>query len=279
MVQIKEVDWLAPSNDLSEIYQEVTIKFAFAFVSDTGIVTQSHPWAQCRDFLHDAIAGELHGYNVNIWGFTFNRETNPKRNRVCTDKTMLMISRKGIKTPNSFRNKLGRSLLYINHYEDMLGLPNSKITKLPKNTVDDGYKHVWLIEGPKFWISAPYLISLLTLLLRIGEKLPPGKLISEPAAVFKKIAFDKKYPEHTGDNDVKYLRQCHDKIDTVVRLSGKIEEMVGTDNGFLKLYEWQSGKFSTGQSMFHDKSGILSICTTQYYVSEINDMLTKKFKG
>jgi len=279
MVQIKEVDWLAPSNNLSEIYQEVTIKFAFAFVSDTGIVTQSHPWAQCRDFLHDAIAGELHGYNVNIWGFAFNRKEFPKRNRVCTDKTMLMISRKGIKMPNTFRQNLSKALLYINHYEDLLGLPNSKLIKLPKNTVDTNYKHVWLLEGPNFWISAPYLISLLTLLIRLGKKLPANKVIEDPAEIFKQIAFDKKYPENTGDNDVRYLRDCHDKIGTVLKLTGKIEEMVGSEGGFLKLYNWQKGKYATTQNQFHDKSGILSICKADCYVSELNEMLIKEFKG
>ena len=276
---VKKIDWMPAGDSLSEIYQEVATKFAFAFMSEDGVITQSHSWVQCRDFLHDAVAGELYGYDVKIWGFNFNREINPKRNRVCTDKTMLMISRKGIKIPDSFENKLGRALLYINHYEDILGLPNSKITKLPKNTVDDGYKHVWLLEGPKFWISAPYLISLLTLLLRIGEKLPESKVINDPSTVFEQIAFDKKYPEYTSDNDINYLRKCYNKIDTVVRISGKIEEMVGMENGFIKLYNWQNGKFATGPAMFHDKSGILSICTAQYYVKEINDMLTKEFEG
>lgn len=273
------IDWMPPSSGLAEIYQEVDIKFSFAFVSDKGVITQSHPWVKCRDFLQDVIAGELHEYAVSIWGFTFNRKQLPERNRVCTDKTMLMISQKGIKLKGAFEKKLEQSLLYINYYENMLGLPNSQLAKLPNNTVDSCYKHVWLLEGPKFWISAPHLISLLTLLVRLGDKLPDSKEVKDPAEVLKQIALDEKYPEHTKDNDVKYLRDCHSKIETVLKLTGKLEEVVGVENGFSKLYGWQKFTPALNQSSFHDRSGILSMCKATYCVPAVNKVLTEAFKG
>lgn len=272
-----KIDWVPPGTNLAEIYQEVETKFSFAFISKEGILTQSHPWVKCRDFLHDAVAGELYDYDVRIFGFTFNKAKYPKRNRVCTDRTVLMISKKGIKNPKEFEVKLRCAMDYINHYEKLLGLNTSVLSALPDNTVHTDYKHVWLFEGPKFWISAPHLISLLTFLIRLGEKLPAFKMAVDPSTVFKNIALDPKYPEGTTDNDIKYLRKCYDKIEAVLLLTSKIEEMVGTDNGFLNMYSWQKGKYVTDQSMFHDRSGIFSACTASLWVTKVNKLLSTAF--
>jgi len=253
----KKVKWFSGETP-AEIYQSFNMKFAFANVVDGNIV-QCHQWVKCRDFLHDVIRTMLTGKRSNVWSFIFDKTVNPP---IAMDKLMLLVSKKSIKDDKRFSNVLTKALKLINCCEDLRGINRSVFEKVQPDD-QAGYKHVWLFTGNAFWLKAPHLISLYTLLLRLGNKdvqLETNKTITE---LLQDI---NEREENTDDNDLKYLKDVWDKVEILIN---KHDDLTTVKNdGFSSLYY-----DDTPIKAFHDGSGIVSVCTAETWSHEFNEKL------
>lgn len=252
---IKHVKWFNYKNSLSEIYQHFGMVFSFAKIGDT--IEQSHPWVKCRDFLHDAVRTALTGKKSSIYGFTYAKGVNPD---IHTDKTVLLLSEPNITDPKSFRKILNNGIRLINHYENLIGESLSTIRKV-SGEPEGKHKHVWLIEGPKFWITAPYLISLYTLLLRLGPE--SIKVTAKEETMVKTFGEITSQKRDILTNDIKYLTTVGKYVGSVVRNHKKLTEF--NDVGFSKLY-YEDISISS----FHNYTGILSLCDMKTWSEQLN---------
>lgn len=267
MTTLAKVKGFTDGNELVEIYQSIAMKFSLADIDRNGVIIQCHPWVQCRDYLHDAIRTQLTGKVSKVYGFKFEKGVNPD---ICLTKTCLLISQQGIVEgyKDTFENNLRKALVLINYYEDLVGIVNSTLRKVEGTNKTD-YKYAWLFEGNYFWLSEPYLISLLTMLLRIGSRLPDDMEFELPNEMFKRILKGKK---DSTENDIKYLRTCCDCINPLIENYHELFED-GDLKGFSKLY-YEDIPTRT----FHNHTGILSVCDGSVWSASLNKKVKEILK-
>lgn len=142
------------NNHLNEIYQTVQMKFAFCKPEGTK-VRQIHDFVLCRDFLNDALVASALKIKFNIYGFNF--DGNEKK--VPLDKTYLLIS-----SPN--KDKIENSLKLLNEIEKQTRTARTKIYPL---NVSKAFGDLYLAVGSPRWVKSTVMISLYTLLWRLGN--------------------------------------------------------------------------------------------------------------
>lgn len=261
----RKVEWFQGPANLDEIYQSVAMKFAFVNEIN-GKLTQCHPWIKCRDFLHDALRTMLTDEETNIYNFTYKKDVNPW---IDMNNTRMLISEKDLKEPLKFRFKLSRSLKLLHFYETLAGVELTKIQKV-EGDIKKRYEHVWMLTSPKMWMSSPYLISMYTLLIRLGVK----KLSTFTNEKELLTAFDNVIKENKGkkDNDVGYLKDVKDYLLKLVLDREKISKY--NENGFSYTYFQKTySKFR-----FHDRSGIVTTCKCNTEFKDVNTYIKKEFK-
>lgn len=245
-----KVKWFKQT-DLGEIYQNVRMQFAFLSSPKNGS-KQCHSWAFCRDFLHDAARTQAIGTASNIFGFKFIKNENPPVDMV---RTRMLVKQDKLEKKDIpiFEEKLKASLRLLNHYEKMAGISLSKFQK-----VDDEKLNVWAFNSPGMWMKAPQLVSMYSLLLRLGDKKFKFKDNEALRKVLKKQSETKK-----NDKDSIYLKKCWDKLDLVIKNKDKLFPK-GTYNAYKNI----------DINKFHNSSGIFTLCGFNPSLPE----LTVKFK-
>jgi len=254
-----KVKWFESKNKLAEIYQSINMKFSFATRKDNMFI-QCHEWVKCRDFLHDAVRTALTGTKSNIYGFKFEKGINPDLD---LNNTIMLVSQKNLKVEKIFLANLTKSLSIINYYETLHKEKLSKLTKVEGNK-EANYEHIWVIEGPKFWMTTPYLISLFTFFLRLGAKNIGFKTEKDLKEKLNKIVEDK----NDNDNDANYLRYIWDKLNILAINYPKL--VAKNKNSYSNLY-FKSSSISD----FHNRSGIVSTCKVNTWSKEFNKKLKK----
>ena len=153
----KKVVWYEKRQSLNQIYSS---GLAFAFVSQKN--KQVIPFVLCRDFLQDAIQGFLIGSKRTIYGFHYDpTEDEP----IVVDQTRLLVSNS---TDSKLAEKIPACLDFLNQIERKLRIPLTRVRECndpPKKYARSG---VWYFEGGGRWIKSPPMISLYTLLIRVG---------------------------------------------------------------------------------------------------------------
>lgn len=227
------------SGGLSEIYQSVNMKFAFCNVdkvSKTKLsIKQLHPWVKCRDFLGDALFATHHKVSYSVFGFKFDGTTKA----VPTDLTYLLIQ-------HTSKEQLEKIVPVINYLEKKVRWKQTKLIDLNTNKNNN---HVMLAIASKKWVSSTALISLYTMLWRLG-----GIDIKDDETTDQFL----ERCATTNDNDGKYLKQIVEAqkilglkehlFYTIMRYNGKI---------FANGYEYNpSGDIPY---RVHNCNGILSL--------------------
>lgn len=258
---LKQVTWFNKKVDLSEIYQSFDMKFAFAGTKEDELY-QCHSWVKCRDFLHDAVRTMLTGKKSQIYGFNFAKDNNPA---ISMNNIQFLVSNKQINSALEMKKILNVSLKLINHFEKVAGQKLSTLKKVKPDKIS-GYTHVWLITGPKFWLSAPHLVSLYTFLLRLGSKnikFKDSKSLKESLRVLAK--------QDNKENDIRYLKDTWNKLEIIVQNHEYLAKL--NKEGFSELY------FSdTPIGSFHNNSGIVSACKAATWSIEFNKRVLKLLK-
>lgn len=148
------------SKNRADIWQIYSKGMEFAFLSANNEQCNQFVW--CKDFLQDMIYATLHKKWVDIYQFKFSPYTDPLPS---LEKIKLLVA-------NANDSKLGKkvhnSLDMLNQVEDRLGIKRSILREcwLPPESYKKG--GVWMFEGSKRWLNAPPMLSLYSLLIRVG---------------------------------------------------------------------------------------------------------------
>jgi hypothetical protein len=155
-----------PSAANSKVLQIYFKGLEYALVSKD--YEQCHPFVWCKDFLHDVIHAATHYLWFEVYKFKYNPQFDPLP---CLDRTRLLLANAKDKT---FQEKVPAVLDFINQIEESLKMKPSfaRDCWFPP----EGYEKsgVVMIEGSRRWINAPPMLSLYSLLLRVGFVHTPG---------------------------------------------------------------------------------------------------------
>lgn len=254
-----KVEWLPTTGSLSEIYQSTQMQFAFLSSPKDGS-KQCHPFVLCRDFLHDAARCVLQKNSCQIYGFRYAHGENPP---VDMKKMRMMVTKKNMKKvdENTFLERMKHGLKIVQHYETIADWTKSKLVRIK----DDKYPNVWLFVGPSGWMKSPFLISMYTFLIRLGDKYETISKFNTTEELVQKLEEISKLKKKDGDNDITYIKQCFDKMHLI---------MEQVDNLFLSNGTAKQDPIYTsdeiGLDSFHNYCGIWNLCKATSPDKELN---------
>lgn len=174
----------------------------FAFMSENG--SNCNEFVYCKDFFNDMIWSQRNGKPSSIYGFSYSPKS---KNQVDLECTRMVISNKADKNFSSYADTV-RDLL--DKASLKLGFdPTFKVVAVePKDQYVGGFIYV---EADKRWMHATPILSLFTLLLRVG---PVHSLKNSFEDTIEGIIAGKIKPY--GGNDVSYLKNGLNGIKSLV---------------------------------------------------------------
>jgi hypothetical protein len=222
------------SGRLAEIYQQSGLSFAFVSPDNK----QCHPLVKCRDFLQDAIKAVLTNTPASIYSFEFSAKDNP----------MLDFTKTRLLVKSSLDQKksdiiMDAAIKLLHHYENIMEVPNTAISKLKS------WPSEYLIDGPDIWMRSPVLISVYTLLLRLGEYNLNFTLDDDDSLT---MAYQELISLGKSSNEVDYLKSVYKDLYNVLKFRNNIFTFV--DNFDAAYYRQVTTRH------FHDNSGIVALC-------------------
>lgn len=253
--QSKEVkiEWLGKRPSLSQIY---STGLEYCFISSDN--RQCCPFVFCKDFLQDVIQAIYHKKTIKIYGFVYNpKECEP----ICMNRTKLAIVNS---SDNEFNDKIPSLLDFVNQFEKKLKLIRTKARKI--DNPPPKYKNgAWLLESSNRWMLSPPMLSMYTLLLRIGFC---HKKDNKYTDTLEGILSGKIKPYQREDNE--QLEQAKNGIDKILKF------------GYAKVFfkDPQKNYPDIATSNMHHHTGICSFSneTTKNYVSHWHRSLTQNKK-
>lgn len=167
-MKLREVQWHKKTKSLSQISNT---GLEYAFVSTD--YRQIHQLVWCKDFLQDAVYGMVNNKRVSIYGFSYDPSVDAPLHM---ESTRLLLASRRDKT---FKKKIFNSLEFINKIEKSLKMTPTQIEQCMNPPAHYKSARVYIFDGSKRWMKAPPMISLYSLLIRVG-------LVHEPGDTFKK---------------------------------------------------------------------------------------------
>lgn len=144
----------------SKILQIYSKGLEYALVSEN--YEQCHPFVWCKDFLHDVIFGTVNNRWFEVYKFRFNPALDPVP---CLDKIRLLLTNSKDKR---FSHKIPAVLDFINQIEDRLNIKKTFARKCHLPPEEYRNSGVYMFQGSRRWLHAPPMLSLYSLLLRVG---------------------------------------------------------------------------------------------------------------
>lgn len=263
MPKLTKVQWFKNPQSFAEIYQQTGTVFAFASLQEDGL-TQCHEWVKCRDFLPDAIRSQMTGKQCSIYGFTFDPKNNPN---ISLDKIKMLVSNGGLEKLGipAFKEKIKSGLKLLNHFEDIADVPKTKVIKVDESG-QKKYEAVFLFSGPPMWLSSPFLVSMYTFLIRLGDKELEFTDNTELEKGLKSLV-DKQEEGKLNDNDACYLKNSWNKMKLIVE---NRSELFPEKNNVHDVY-WKEYSISE----FHNVSGLNSLTRCCTMDSNLNTTMKK----
>ena len=218
MAKLVKVGWFSKSSKLNEIYQSTGMVFAFVSSPLNGLC-QCHEWVKCRDFLPDAARSQITNKECTIYGFTFNPAKNPI---VDLNKMRMLVTKTPLEAANipKFKQQIESGLKLLNHFESIAGVIKSKVAKVDL-TGQDIYKSMFLFTGSVMWMRSPFLISMYSFLIRLGDKELQFTNNDELRVELKKLS-ENHLSGKINDNDASYLHNSWDKLDLIIKNRSKL---------------------------------------------------------
>lgn len=260
-----------PKASLSEIYQKTGMVFAFVSKPDAKTKSQEmcHTWVKCRDFLHDAVRCQVigNGTSCSIYGFNYKEGTNPP---IDLRKTRMLASQEGADVDvNKFRRRMKNSLLLLNHFEKKARVGLSTMREVDPKGSDK--KIIMLFTSSAMWMKSPFLVSMYTFLIRLGDKELKFHSTKSLKKAMKKLSESGSSDGVRRDNDARYLKTMWDKLHEVIRLRNKLFVM---KDGVHEIYH---SPMDIGT--FHNNCGILTLIKAGTPAVELNKMVKKEIIG
>lgn len=206
MAKARRIEWHAKTRQLCQIPKD---GLEYALVSED--YRQIHQLVWCKDFLQDAIYGHINKKKVNIYGFQYDPETDPP---IYMEQTRLVVA--NWKDKDFEQKLLGNCRDFLHQIETLLKL--KKTTMEACENPPPRYKKcgIFLLNGSKRWMSAPPMVSLYTLLIRLGFVHPVGQSAQTTLQQVKDGKLT-PYNHHPGkDTDADLLRQVYKGVERIL---------------------------------------------------------------
>lgn len=154
----RRIEWHAKDRQLCQIPKE---GLEYAWVSED--YKQIHQLVWCKDFMQDAIFGFLNKKRTLIYGFEYDPDTYQP---LCMKQTRLIVA--NWKDPD-FADHLHKNCIpFLHGIEAMLKMRKTKVEKCLDPPARYKKCGIYLLDGSKRWMHSPPMISLYTLLIRVG---------------------------------------------------------------------------------------------------------------
>lgn len=246
-------------NDSTHVYGLGSLSFSFVSSPEKGR-KQCMAFESCRAFLHDAVRAHVHKGHMNCTGCHGYRYGDDPE--IDMDRLRLLIGI-GLKNENisreGFKKNLYSAKKVVNFYEEVAGWRPSRITKVDHSNYND----TWLLTGPKEWICSPQLLSMVTLVLRVGALNGPidFKTNEDLEKVYKEW-IDNKIQVQMRDRH--YMRDCWNTLFLVVKHHKELFDGISTE----ELYT------NDPHANFHS-NGIALLCSLR---CEVTPKLNERFE-
>jgi hypothetical protein len=225
------VTWLEGKAHYNQIYSN-GLEFCLAS-SDNK---QVNHLAFCKDYLQDVYFSTLNNKPVQIYGLNWSQDKFPKPDM---ENIKIILGDKKVNIAEEIEN----SLEFVNMFAQKLHIKKSTVNLIANPKA--GYPSMVLTTGSAIWYNAPPLISLYSLLWRIGFSHKKGE---NPEDTCKKIMESKIKVKTNGDNHT---------LQSVWPLLQKIQKV-----GYRKFFYIDSKKNypeNLDVSSVHGNSGILAL--------------------
>lgn len=219
-IRERKVEWHPKT--LKQISQIPKDGLEFAYVSED--YRQVHQLVWCKDFMQDAAYGFLNNKAIEIYGFEYNPVKNPP---LYTDQTRLLVCNWRDK---EFQGKLLKNCLpFLNGIETQLKMKKTVVERCVNPPPIYRRSGVFIIEGSKRWMASPPMISLYTLLIRIGLVHVPTQSFSDTlsqiqAGALKPYNWQPDQPSKYADsgfihedNDSDFLNRGRAGLDRILK--------------------------------------------------------------
>jgi len=226
----------APGAAYSEIYQDSSLKFAFAiYDKNTDTLQQVHDFVKCRDFLNDALLASKQGVvSSKIYGFSYDGENSPISNK----HPLMILKGDGF-------DYLINGLRLLNKVEEGIKSRMSKVVDIPGTS----YK---LLKFSPVYLRSTVTISLYTHIIRALHQY-------DSSGYEDLFSFLKEIPKKYGKG-------------SVVEYQGYIDSFLDLELLFVKIRsifklnsEFPDASNSTDISQIHDGGGIVSFSKVVEY--------------
>jgi len=144
----------------SDMYGSYKTRFSLITHPDEGRKQVGH-FLPCRDHINDSLRNFIHKRTADSSIYSYGQ--NPP---IDMDRLRLLIG-KSFDDEGSreiFKNNIFSAKRLLNFYEKVAGWKQSKITTVNHSKMK---YNVWLVSGPKEWLSYSQLTSMVTLIFRI----------------------------------------------------------------------------------------------------------------
>lgn len=154
----RQVKWHPKSLQISQIPKE---GLEYAFMSEDYI--QIHQFVWCKDFMQDVIYASVNKKRVDIYGFSFDPKTAPP---LYWGKTRLLLN--SYKDANFGSKVFGGLRDFLHQIETRLKMELTVFEQAANPHPRYRKSGVFIVDGDPRWMQSPPMISLYTLLLRVG---------------------------------------------------------------------------------------------------------------
>jgi hypothetical protein len=205
----RKVVWHPKVKKLAQVASE---GLEYAFVSKDYV--QVHQLVWCKDFLQDALYSFLNKKKRSIYGFSYDPYADPP---IYMGETRIMLANYRDK---DFATKLTVNCKqFLNQIESHLRMTKTQFIKCcnpPKRYQRNG---VFIARASRRWMKSPPMISLYTLLVRVGLVHNLGDTFEETIQKVKAAqtaAYNSKHVD-SYSNDSALLRRSESAISRILR--------------------------------------------------------------
>lgn len=201
----RKIDWYLTEEMLNQVYRA---GLEYAFVSRN--FKQVCPFVLCKDFLQDALQSYLCGVRCQIHGFVYDPQFHKP---IYTKRLRLIIA---CSKDRHFRDRITNMLDFLHQIEDILHIKKTTVRECAD--VPEKYKAggIWLLESHKRWMISPPMLSMYTLMLRIGLVHTIGDE-ADFSMLKVQMGFTKGYQRY----DKGQMKAAQKGVDRILRLGDK----------------------------------------------------------
>ena len=206
----RSVKWHPRTLKLNQIPKE---GLEYAFCSKDYV--QIHQFVWCKDYMQDVIHATMTGCYASIYGFQYNPETDPPLD---LERTRILLNSY---KDHDFESKIFGALSdFVHQIEAELNMGPTVFEKAANPHPRYRKSGVFIADGDKRWMAAPPMISLYTLMLRVGMMHTEGTPFRETIEKMKKgeipsYFHDKENYDSNGDGYV--LSQADQGINRILK--------------------------------------------------------------